>query len=100
MCPQSLRRFQSRSLSSSRHYWTTEIFCQRNKHQTDRPRANNQHVLSRAQSGIRDSLHDTGERFDERGVTEVGFGFELQQVFSDEPRGDDNGFGIRAVQEL
>ena len=44
-------------------------------------------------------MNDTSERFDERGVAEIGFRFEPQQVFLDEPRGDDNGFGVRAIQK-
>ena len=56
-------------------------------------------LLSGAQFRVCHSLDDAGERFDECGVAEIGFRFEPQQVFLHEPRGNDNGFGISAVQK-
>jgi hypothetical protein len=45
------------------------------------------------------ALNHTGQRFDERGVAEIRFRLEPQQVFLDEWRGNDNGFSVSAVEE-
>ena len=76
-----------------------EIFGQHDKHQTNRPGADDQHVLSGAQLRVLDALHDAGERFDERGVAEIGFRLEAQEIFLDEPRGNGDGFSVSAVEK-
>ncbi len=48
---------------------------------------------------VLDALDDAGKRFDECGVAKIGFRFEAQQVFLDEPGGNGDGFGIGAVKE-
>ena len=96
---QSLRGFQPyRSPPGHRHV-AAEIFRQRDEHQANRTGADDEHVLPGAQLCVLHSLDDAGERLDERGVAEIGFRFEPQQIFLDEPRGNDNGFGISAVQK-
>ena len=63
------------------------------------PLASVQNVLPGAQFQIFHALHDARERFGERGVAEIGFRLQAQQVFLDEPRGNDDGFRISAVEE-
>ena len=52
-----------------------------------------------AQLEVLDALDDTGQRFGERGIAEIGLRLEAQQVFLDEPRGNGDGFGVGAVEE-
>jgi len=53
--------------------WQPSFFGQRDEHQTNRPGADDQRVLTGAQLRVLDALDDAGERFDERGVAEIGF---------------------------
>ena len=59
----------------------------------------NQNILSGAQFQIFDALHDAGKRLGERGIAEIRFRFQPQQIFLDEPRGNDDGFRVGAVEE-
>ena len=54
---------------------------------------------ARAQIGVFDTLDDAGERLDERGVPEIGFRPEPQQVLLDEPRRNGDGFRVSAIQK-
>ena len=84
------RRVQPRRAASGNGDFAAEIFCQRGEHQTDRPSAENQNILSRAQFQIFDSLHDARERFGERGIAEIRLRFQAQKIFLGEPRRDDD----------
>ena len=99
ICAEPLRGFQPWCAPAGDGDVAAEIFGQRDEHQTNRPGADDQHVLSGAQLRVLDALHDAGQRLDERGVAEIGFRFEAQQIFLDEPRGNGDGFGVSAVEE-
>ena len=91
--------FQSCCLPVGNGDITTEIFGERGEHESNRPGAENEHMLSGAQLCVFDALHNARKGFDERGIAEIGFRFEAQQVFLDEPLGNDNGLGVSAVQK-
>lgn len=76
-----------------------EFFGQRDKHQANRPRAQDEDVLALVQTQILDALDDTSEGFSQGGVFKGSFGLEAQHVFLDEAGGDGDALGIGAVEE-
>ena len=56
-------------------------------------------MLSCAQLCVFDTLHNTREWFNERRVAELSFRLEAQEIFLDEPRGNNDGLGVGTVQE-
>lgn len=91
--------FQSCCLPVGNGDITAEIFGEGGEHESNRPGAEDEHVLSCAQLCVFDALHDARERFDERRVAERRFRFETQQIFLHKPRGNDNGLGVGAVEK-
>ena len=57
------------------------MFRDSDKHQANRPRADDEHALAGAQFQILDALHDAGERFGQRGVAKACLRFEPEQIF-------------------
>jgi hypothetical protein len=56
-------------------------------------------MLSGAQLCVFDALHNASKRFDKRGIAKRRFRFEAQQIFPHKPLGNDDGFGVSAVQK-
>ena len=94
------RRFQPRRAPPGHRHVAAEILGQRDEHQANRSRADDEHILAGAQFGVVHALHDARQRLGERGVGKIRLRLEPQEIFLDEPRGHDDGFGVGAVEEL
>ena len=72
---------------------------QRHEHQTNRPAANDQQTLPGLRIHLLPSLRHAGQRLGQRRVGESRPRFEAQEVLLHHAGGDDNRFGISAIEK-
>src|SRR5262245_24459409 len=75
------------------------MFCECDEHQTDGASADDEHTITGSQLSVFHALDDTSEGFSESSVAEHGARLQAEHVLLDYAGGDDNGLGIRAVEE-
>ena len=93
-------RLRQPVLTPAQHlHRTSGLMREGDEHQTDQSRADHQHSLTLSQLALLQALHHAGQRFGQRGIAKGSSRLETQQIFLHQPRRNDNGLGVRAVEK-
>src|SRR5204863_1247050 len=79
--------------------FTAEMFCQGNKHQSDRSGSNDQHSLAGSKFRLLDALNHTSQWLGQSRIPKSGLRLESQHIFLGDAHGNNDRFGVRAIEK-